>query len=65
MAIHAPQMDAVTTVQCLRRLLAAIREGPILMLWDRVSWYRGAPVRAVLEEKPRLKVTFLLAAAHT
>jgi transposase len=62
-ALQAEKMNAATTAQYLQQLLAMIPQGPILMLWDHAPWHRGAPIRAILDENPRLEVMLLPVAA--
>jgi transposase len=43
----------------LSRVLLAYPDQPILLLWDRATWHRGEPVRAILEANPRLEILWL------
>lgn len=40
----------------LNRLLLAYPGVPLLLLWDRATWHKGAEIRAVLEANPRLEI---------
>jgi transposase len=49
-------MTSEVSVLFLNRLLLAYPDVPILLLWDRATWHKGAEVRAVLATNPRLEV---------
>lgn len=53
---RSEQMNAEATAAHLRQVLAAIPDRPLLLLWDRAPWHRGAALRQVLQEHPRLEV---------
>lgn len=40
----------------LSQVLLAYPEKPILLLWDRATWHRGAAVNTLLAANPRLQV---------
>jgi transposase len=63
LAMRALLMNSATTALYLRQVLAAIPERPILLLWDHAPWHRGALVRELLAENPRLEVFPLPVAA--
>lgn len=50
------EMNAEATAAHLRQVLDAIPERPILLLWDRAPWHRGAALRQLLQAHPRLEV---------
>ena len=54
--LQAEKMNAQTTAQHLEQLLAAYPDVPLLLLWDRAPWHRGAAIRAVLAANPRLEI---------
>jgi hypothetical protein len=49
-----PTMTATFTPQQLLQILTTIPDKPIRLLWDRATWHRGAPIRQVLADNPRL-----------
>jgi len=53
---RSPVMNAETSAQHLKQILAAVPERPILLLWDRAPWHFGPPIRDVLEANPRLEI---------
>lgn len=63
MATQAPVMNAAATAQHLGILLTAFPDRPILLLWDRAPWHRGAAIRAILQANPRLEILPLPVAA--
>lgn len=40
----------------LLRVLSAYPDKPILLLWDRAPWHKGAAIRSVLSANPRLEI---------
>ncbi len=50
------QMNAEATALHLRQVLEAVPDHPILLLWDRAPWHRGAAIRQLLAEHPRLEL---------
>ena len=60
---RSDEMNAAETASYLRQVLAAHPDRPILLLWDRAPWHRGAAIREVLEANPRLEVMPLPVAA--
>jgi transposase len=53
---RSDRMTSETTAAHGRKLLEIYPEGPILLLWDRAPWHKGAAVREVLAANPRLEV---------
>ena len=49
-------MNSEATARHLEKLLDTYPEVPLLLLWDRAPWHRGAAVAQVLEANPRLEV---------
>lgn len=49
-------MNAEVSALFLSRLLFWYLERPILLMWDRAPWHRGAAIRSVLAANPRLEV---------
>jgi transposase len=56
--LSSDRMTGEVSALFLNRLLLAYPEVPILLLWDRATWHKGAEVRAVLEANPRLEVVW-------
>ena len=54
-AMRSQEMNAETTAAHLREVLAAGPDRPILLLWDRAPWHRGAAIGQLLGEHPRLE----------
>lgn len=54
--MRSQEMNAEATARHLRQVLAAMPDRPVLLLWDRAPWHRGAAIRALLAEHPRLEV---------
>lgn len=50
------EMNAAATAAHLREVLEAVPGRPVLLLWDRAPWHRGASIRALLAEHPRLEL---------
>lgn len=57
-ALPSPDMTGQTTAAFLRDLLRCYPTQPILLLWDRARWHKGAAVKQVLADTPRLKTVF-------
>lgn len=55
-AMRSPIMNSFATALFLLKLLATYPTQPILLLWDRAPWHRGAAVRTILDENPRLEI---------
>lgn len=55
-----PQMEqsSEATATFLRDLLLCYPNLPVLLLWDRASWHKGAAVKTVLDDTPRLQTVF-------
>jgi transposase len=58
-AMPSPIMNAETTALYLHKLLLAYPDQPILLLWDRAPWHKGAPIRNLLQAHPRLELLAL------
>lgn len=58
LALPTPDMSGPTTATFLRDLLLCYSTQPILLLWDRAKWHKGAAVRQVLADNPRLETVF-------
>lgn len=56
MAMLSPIMNAETTALYLQKLLLTYPNQPILLLWDRAPWHKGAPIRQLLQAHPRLEL---------
>lgn len=59
----APTMNAEATAAHLRKILATYPDVPILLLWDRAPWHRGAEIRDIQAANPRLEIVVLPTAA--
>ncbi len=53
---EAATMNAKATATHLQAILDAYPDVPILLLWDRAPWHRGAEIQAVLDANPRLEL---------
>jgi transposase len=53
---RSPLLNAQASAQHLDMLLHTIPDRPILLLWDRAPWHRGAPIRQLLQANPRLTI---------
>ncbi len=53
--MQAEMMNSATTAVYLEKIAAAIPDKPILLLWDRAPWHRGAAVRDFLDTNPRFE----------
>jgi transposase len=56
-------MNAEASAKHLDQILAAHPDAPLLLVWDRAPWHRGAPIREVLAANPRLERMLLPVAA--
>jgi putative transposase len=56
-------MNAEMSAAHLHQILTAYPDVPILLLWDRAPWHRGAAIRAVVAAHPRLDLIQLPVAA--
>lgn len=54
--MEAETMNAVATATYLEKIVAAIPEKPILLLWDRAPWHRGPAIRDFLSTNPRVEL---------
>ena len=57
-AMRSDLMNNEISAQHLQMLLDAYPDLPILLFWDRAPWHRGAAIRKLLEENPRLETVF-------
>lgn len=62
-AMQAQTLTAEATAAHLEHMLTAHPDVPILLLWDRAPWHRGAAIREVLCTHPRLELMLLPVAA--
>jgi transposase len=51
-------MNSEATAQHLQQVLDQYPATPLLLLWDRAPWHRGAAVRELLAANPRLEVLY-------
>jgi transposase len=58
LAVPALDLTSLGTLSFLNDLLLAYPEQPLLLLWDRATWHRGAAVKGLLEAHPRLQTLF-------
>ena len=58
-AMLSPVMNAETTALYLQKLLLAFPDPPLMLLWDRAPWHKGAPIRDLLQANPRLELLAL------
>ena len=54
--MQSATLNAVTTAQYREQLLRAYPDGPLLVLWDRAPWHRGAAIRDLVAAHPRLEL---------
>lgn len=57
-ALPTPEMTSQTTAAFLRDLLLCYPTQPLLLLWDRAKWHKGAAVMHLLADNPRLETVF-------
>jgi transposase len=57
-AMQTPLMNGEMTAKHLKQILDAYPDRPILLFWDRAPWHKGAAIRQLLEENPRLELIF-------
>ncbi len=55
-ATRAATLNAVATAAHLEQILRTHPDVPILLLWDRAPWHRGAAIGDVLAAHPRLEM---------
>lgn len=56
LVMPAATCNAATTAQHLQQLLDRYPDCRILLLWDKVPWHSGAPIRDLLAHNPRLQL---------
>ena len=56
--LRSKVMTGEVSALFLKRLLLAYPNVPILLLWDRATWHKGAEIRAVLQANPRLEIVW-------
>lgn len=54
--MHSPTMNAEASALFLQKLLTAIPEAPLILLWDRAPWHRGSQITENLDPNPRLQI---------
>ena len=54
--LRSDLMNGEVSALYLNRLLAAYPDKPILLLWDRAPWHKGAAIRSALAANPRLEI---------
>ena len=52
------EQTSQTTANFLGDLLLCYPIQPVLLLWDRASWHKGAAVKRLLDDNPRLETIF-------
>lgn len=57
-ALPVLEQSSETTAAFLGDLLLCYPTQPLLLLWDRATWHKGAAVTAVLDDTPRLETLF-------
>ena len=58
-AIMTDKMNQRTSATFLEHLLTLYPDQQMLLICDNASWHNGAPLAQVLEQHPRLQLTFL------
>jgi transposase len=56
-ALSLPRQNAQMTIHFLQHILTCLPDRPILLLWDRASWHKGA-VREFVEQHPLLEMVY-------
>lgn len=54
-----PVMNSEATARHIEQILQHYPDVPLLMLWDRAPWHRGAAVQEILAAHPRFESLFL------
>jgi transposase len=54
--LRSDLMNGEVSALYLNRLLLAYPDKPIVLLWDRAPWHKGAAIRSVLAANPRLEI---------
>jgi transposase len=62
-ALRSQMMNGDVSALFLLRLLATYPDQPLLLLWDRATWHRGAAIQRILDVHPRLEILYLPTAA--
>ena len=57
-ALPVLEQTSETTADFLQELLLCYPNQPLLLLWDRAAWHKGAAVKARLDNHPRLEAIF-------
>lgn len=52
------EQSSQTTANFLHDLLLCYPGQPVLLLWDRAAWHKGAAVKTLLDDHPRLQTVF-------
>jgi transposase len=60
--LRSDLMNAEVSALFLSQILLAYPDVPLILLWDRAPWHRGASMRQILEANPRLQILWLPAA---
>ena len=45
-----------TSALFLQKILTAVPETPIVLLWDKAPWHRGPEINQILTDNPRLQL---------
>ena len=54
--MQTPIMNAEISALFLQKILTAIPQGPIVLLWDKAPWHRGPQITQTLTDNPRLQL---------
>jgi transposase len=57
-ALPLPEQTSATTAHFLSHLLTCYPTQPMLLLWDRAQWHKGAALKHMLDATPRLETVF-------
>jgi len=49
-------MNAETSALFLQKILTTFPEAPLVLLWDKAPWHRGAEITQCLADNPRLQL---------
>jgi transposase len=55
-ALRSKLMNAEVSALFLEKLIDTYPDVPILLLWDRATWHKGAAIRSILATNPRLEL---------
>lgn len=57
-ALPLPELSSLASAHFVEHLILCCGRRPILLLWDRAAWHKGAAVREVLARHPEVEVVW-------